>query len=451
MINRRKFIQKAALAAGASITAPYILPSGRLFAQTGLAMADHVVFVLFAGGVRQQEAIYQRYLADSQGVDIEGNVLYNMLPGEGPDIKIVYGVDTADGQPGGQPIDRILSTPLSEQGTLFPELRYSGGGTGHYGGLSTGVSGYYGTTQGLQQRPLHPTIFEYLRRHRGSKATDIWFIGNGIGGSTPLLNHSEYAGYGSRYGANFFAPTVTFGYEGERHLKGFKCYHPEEELDPVRQMRAFLNQNFLRQGQAIPNLNNTEEEKEDIKAFIKSTFERLENNEIAFPPVTDNGDLATVGFTTEVLRWFKPQLTVVNMNSVDTCHSSFTGYLKALHRGDHAIGHLWNFIQTQVPEMAGNTALIVMPEHGRNLQHNSIMDENDWFSFDHDSDENSRRIFAMMAGPGIDANLRVGSEANPIGDAADIVPTIAQILGIKSDVINAGLLNGNARSLFDRI
>ncbi len=451
MMNRRKFIQRAALAAGASISAPYLLPSGRLFAQTCNPKVDHVVFVLFAGGVRQQESIYKRYLSDSQGVNLEGNVLYNMLPGEGPDIKIVYGVDTADGQPGGQPIDRSLSTPLLEQGTLFTEMRYSGGGTGHFGGLTTGVSGYYGTTQGLQQRPLHPTIFEYLRRHMGAKATDAWFIGNGIGGSTPLLNHSAYSGYGSAYGANFFAPTVTFGYEGDRYLKGFKCYHPEEELDPVRQMRAFLNQNFLRNGQSIPHLNNTEEEKEDIKAFIKNTFERLENDQIAFPPVTDNADLATVGFTTEVLRWFKPKLTVVNMSAVDNCHSSFTGYLQALHRGDHAIGHLWNFIQTQIPEMAGNTAIIIMPEHGRNLQHNSIMDENDWFAFDHDSDANSRRIFGMMAGPGIDANLTVGSEANPIGNAADIVPTIADLLGFKDQVMSQGLLYNDARSLFDRI
>lgn len=53
-IKRRTFIKRAALAAGSVIAAPYILPSGRLFATTNAPMADHVVFVLFAGGVRQQ-------------------------------------------------------------------------------------------------------------------------------------------------------------------------------------------------------------------------------------------------------------------------------------------------------------------------------------------------------------------------------------------------------------
>ena len=57
----------------------------------------------------------------------------------------------------------------------------------------------------------------------------------------------------------------------------------------------------------------------------------------------------------------------------------------------------------------------------------------------------------MMAGPGIDAGLRVGDENNPVGDAADIVPTIADIFGIKDIVESQGLLDPAARSLFDRI
>ena len=450
-MKRRTFLRRAGLTAATAIAAPYILPTGRLFATTGNPpMAGHVVFVLFAGGVRQQEAMYQRYLAD-QNLDVEGNILYNMLTGTPPDIKIVYGVDTPDGQPGGQPISPILSTPLDQIGTLFKEVRYSSGGTGHYTGLSTGVSGHYGVTQGLQQRPVHPTIFEYLRRHAGAKATDVWFIGNGINNSTPLLNHSEYTGYGWRYGANFFAPNITFGPEGEQHLDGFKLYHPEEELDPINKMRIFLNQSFMQQGGEIPHLNNTPEEKEDIKAFILNTFERKSNGQIAFPPVTDNQDLSTIGYATEVLRWFKPKLLVVNMGAVDSCHSSFTSYLKALHRADHAVGFLWNYIQTQIPEMAGDTILMAMPEHGRNLEPNSILDENDWLAYDHDSDANSRRIFTMMAGPGIDAGLTVGSESSPVGDAADIVPTIAEILGVKNEVMNSGLLHYDALSLFDRI
>ena len=450
-MKRRKFLQKSALTATAAIGVPYLLPSGRLFASTGRPpLAEHVVVVLFAGGVRQQEAMLQRYLLD-QGLNVEGNILYNMLPGDPPDIKIVYGTYSPDGQPGGQPIAPVLNTPLASQGTLFPEMRYSTGGTGHFQGLSTGLSGYYGTTQGLRQRSVHPTIFEYARRFGGFRATDTWFVGNGIGNSTPLLNYSAHPDFGSAYGANFFAPTITFGEQGENHLKGFKTFHPTEQLTPIQEMRTFLNHRFLREQGGIPNLQNTEAEKEEIKEFIAQTFVRKEQNAIAFPAVSDNGDLQTVGYATEVLRHFTPRLTVVNLSGVDACHESFTGYLQNLHRADHAVGHLWNYIQTEIPRMAGNTALLVMPEHGRNLESNGILDSNDWTAFDHDSDANSRRIFSLLVGPGIDAGLRVGSEDAPKGDAADLVPTIAEVLGFRDEVESAGLLHPGARSLFDYV
>lgn len=450
-MNRRNFIKKAALTTVSSIGVPYILPSGRLFARTGVQMAEHVVVVLFAGGVRQQESMLQRYLAESQNLNIEGNIMYNILPGDVPELKIVYGVVSSDGQPGGQPIDPILDVPLQMQGTLFPEMRYSAGGTSHYPGLATGLSGNYGFAQGLQARPENPTIFEYLRRHAGFSATDTWFIGNGVSGSTPLLNYSANRNYGSQYGANFFAPNVTFGQQGEDHLKGFRNFHPDEELSPILEMREFLNQNYMQVGRGIPNLNNSQAEIESIKQFIETTFERLDNNQVVFPPVTDNSDLSTIGYATEVLKWFKPKLTVINMSNVDSCHSSYTGYLQALHRGDHAIGFLWKYIQEQIPEMANNTLLLVQPEHGRNYESNAITDENDWFSFDHDSDENSRRMFNLMVGPCVDSNLIVGGVDNPVGDAADLVPTIADVFGIKNQVMSSGFLQGNAMSLFDRI
>jgi len=184
-MKRRSFIKKMALATGGVLAAPYILPSGRLFATTNPPLAEHVVLVLFAGGVRQQESVQQRYLSDSQKLNIEGNIMYNMLEGDAPTLKVAYGTTLPGGQKGGQPISKVLPTSLQKQGTLFKELRFSKGSTGHYNGLATAVSGNYSVTQGLKQRPLHPTIFEYARRFGGLKATDTWFVGNGISGSIP--------------------------------------------------------------------------------------------------------------------------------------------------------------------------------------------------------------------------------------------------------------------------
>lgn len=451
-MKRRQFIRHAGIAAAGAITAPYILPSGRLFAASGSQLAEHVVFVLFAGGVRQQESILQRYLADSQGLtNIEGNVMVNMLNGQQPQAKQVFGTDPAVGPKGSVPIPKLLSgnTTFETLGTLFAEVEATR--VGHYAGLNSLVTGNTAFTQGLKQKPEFPTIFEYTRRHLGVPASKVWFVGNGIGNSVPLLNYSLHNDYGAAYGGNFFAPRLTFGAKGEAHLANAKIYHPEEELSPMYKMKYFLDNTFSSGGGGLLEygIQNTEQEREDIRQFMQAVFQKAQNGQLNMPPVRDNGDLQTIGYACEIIQHFTPTLTVVNLNDVDGCHSNFTGYLRNLHRADHGLAHLWNVIQS-TPGMKDNTVLLAIPEHGRNQQPNPILDENDWYAYDH-SDANAQRVFAMMAGPGVQAGLRVGGPAQPVGTTMDGVPTIAEILGFKDDVMNRGLISGDARSLFDRI
>jgi hypothetical protein len=439
---RRDFIKKSALTTAGALASPYILPSGRLFAPSGNRSADHVVMVMFAGGVRHQESVGKRYLDDSQvGEPYAGNIMNNMLTGEAPTMKIVYGT----GEGGLNPIPTIIGSSLQSQGTLFSEVQALS--SGHFGGYNSLIQGADFAGQGLKQRPVNPTIFEYLRRHGGYKATDTWFIANGIGGSLPLLNYSGHEDYGIQYGGNFFAPLVTFDDQGFEHLGNAKIYHPENELSPMYRLKAFLDSNFTNNDGMLNSLGNTEEEKQSIKAFMKLMYEKIQNGTLTLPPVTDNGDTATVGFTCELLSYFKPAFTVVNLSGVDACHSNFSGYLKALHRADHAVGFLWDYIQ-QIPDMAGNTTIICVPECGRNDEPNAILDENNWLAYDH-SDLNSLRIWSLMAGPNIPANNMVGSEGNPIGLASDAMLTVADILGVKADVQNAGMIANGTNSFLD--
>ncbi len=445
-MNRRSFIRKAVLTTGGVVGMPYLLPSGRLFSQTNSRIANHVVLVLFAGGIRHQDSIGQRYLDGSQNESIPGNVLYNLLNGDAPEDKIVYGTDGS--RPGEIPIPPVLPIPLAQQGTLFQEMRTTQ--TGHFGGLNVAIQGTNITTQGLRERPLNPTIFEYLRRHAGLPATDVWFVGNGIGNSVPLLNHSTHERYGVKYAANFLAPSITFSGMGFRHLANARVFHPEYELDPMYKMKFFLDHNWERVAETITGIGNTDEEKMEIKAFIDQLLDKTQNNTVTMPPVRDIGDLETIGYTCEVMKHFTPTLTVVNLNNVDTCHGDFTGYLRNLHRIDHGAGFMWDFIQNQIPKMANDTVMIVVPECGRNMDPNPILDANDWYGYDH-NDENSRRIFGLMVGKGVPANLTLGSETNPLGESADMCLTVADILGVKETVANQGFVSYSSRSLFDRI
>jgi len=90
-MKRRDFIKKAGATAAASVVMPYILPSGRLFAASGRQTSEHVVMVMFAGGVRQQESILQRYLDDSQvNEPYPGNIMYNMFNGLPPEQRLLW-------------------------------------------------------------------------------------------------------------------------------------------------------------------------------------------------------------------------------------------------------------------------------------------------------------------------------------------------------------------------
>ena len=446
-MKRKEFLKKAGLLTAGTAAAPYILPSGRLFARTNTPLADHVVLVMFAGGVRQQEAVLQRYLDDSQDVNVQGNIMYNLLEGAAPATKIAYGTTAPGGYNGGQPIPRLLSQSLQSQGTLFTEMRAQS--AGHYTGLTTLMTGNPGVAQGLKARPRFPTLFEYLRRHAGFKASECWFIGNTIGNSTPLLNASEHSEYGLAYGGNFFAAPVTFGSAGRDVLSDAKPYS-DQDLQPMYAMKEFLDRSFNLQATGFDSVRNTPEERTRIKEWMRDVYRRLQSGQISFPPVTDNGDAFSIGMAAEVLREFKPKVLVVNMSAVDGCHSNFTGYLQSLHRADHATGWLWDRIQRTIPEMSGKTTLIVAPECGRNLNPNPIQDDNDWYAYDH-SDANALRVWGLMAGPNVPRNLVVGNENNSVGRLTDIVPTIAHILGVKDEAMNAGYFDPLARSLFDRI
>jgi hypothetical protein len=183
---------------------------------------------------------------------------------------------------------------------------------------------------------------------------------------------------------------------------------------------------------------------------MDSIYEKVETGTLDLPPVTDNADLYTMAFAVEVLKWFKPAFLMVNLSNVDSCHNNFSNYLSSLHRADHAVGHLWDRIQNDIPEMAGQTTLLATPECGRNLEPNNTLDENQWLSYDH-SDENSLRVWTLMAGPGIPANHIVGGEGNPIGLVTDTMMTAADLLGVGPEVVAAGLTIPGTMSLMDQL
>lgn len=434
-MKRRSFIKKAALGTASGIMAPYILPAGRLFAPTGTRIANHVVFVLFGGGIRQQESVDQQYLAN-QGLATEGNIMNNMLSGAAPTNNLLFNLWSP------------VSQPLTQSGTLFKEVEYKEGPTGHYNGHTVAMTGRYTETGlNLNVNPEWPTIFEYYRKHSdpSKSAINAWWISEGLG-PYPSLNYSRNAAYGAQYGANYLRPASTFGDAGNNQLANAISYQPDD-VARISQVKALLDKNFQQSAEDLPGIQNTPENREAIKNFLLSTRQSAANGSLEVATPNSNyglltGDLRNISAAWRVLDEFNPELTVINTTNLDICHDNFTLYMDFLHRADYGIGWLWNKIQSH-PVLANDTIMICMPEHGRNLASNNLSDNNGLGAYDHTSDVNSRRVFTLVVGPDDKVNQGqvLGSQGSPAAESIDVIPTIAKILGFYDD-IPVGFLPG---------
>ncbi|MDZ7847126.1 MAG: hypothetical protein U5L96_10345 [Owenweeksia sp.] len=192
-MNRREFIRKTGLAAGA-LTLPYILPGGSSSAPSGARKVNHVALCLFAGGIRNWESVHKN----------DGNLMPSMLNGSESITNDIAGSMTNLGRPS-------LLNPLQNSGTLFKEFRYSSGPTGHFNGHTTAITGQY-TSNGLSlsERPSDPTVFELYRKHNSPSmsALNSWWVTH-TNSLYPILNYSNYPGYGPMVPIKFL-PTIFF-------------------------------------------------------------------------------------------------------------------------------------------------------------------------------------------------------------------------------------------------
>lgn len=423
-MKRRSFLRKTATATAGAMALPYILPSGRLFAATGARVVDHVVFCLFAGGVRNLESVHKA----------DGNLMRNTLTGSesiSPDI--------ASAVPN---LPIIGSQRLQQQGTLFREFRFAEGPTGHFNGHNVAITGVYSQQDiNIRMRPQTPTVFEMYRKHSEpvKNALNAWWVSNALG-PYPALNFSSHPSYGAMYGANFIQPSSLISQESQSILGNPRQFSTAQR-SKVSQLRGFFDDNFsgtVNLGDA--GVTNPESDAAQIDEFLQTTFAEAASGAYNNPWGTGfmTGDMRNIFAAEKIIQRFRPELLVVNMQDVDVCHSNFTQYAAALRAADYALAHLWQTIQS-TPGMANNTILIAAPEHGRNQQPNTLIDGYGRYAIDHTSDAMSREIFCLVVGPPgkVVQNQTITQQ---VGQSIDIVPTVAHILGFHDQV--AGMLPG---------
>ncbi len=422
-VSRREFIKQTAFATAGAFLAPTILPSGRLFAATGTRKANHVVFCLFAGGVRQLESIQQA----------DGNLMRYMLSGTQPISPDIIG--------GMSPLPAPTGLPLQNYGTLFKQFRYNNGPTGHVSGHHTAITGVYNANDlNINLPPTSPTVFEYYRKHTtpSMSALNAWWISDSLG-PYPALNFSSDSNYGALYGANYIQPATLISQAGYDSLGNPKIFSPAQKT-AVTGIRSILDKNFghsYKGGDA--GVVNAATDLASLETYISSSFSDaasgLYNDPWGVGASVMNNDMFNLFIAEKVLQQFKPELLVVNMQGVDVCHTNFTQYCNNMRKADYALAHLWNTIQS-TPGLMNDTIMIVVPEHGRNSTPNTVMDAYGRYAIDHTNDAMSREIFCLVLGPaGVVKQNQVINSVE--GESIDVVPTIADILGFYSDIPSA--------------
>ncbi len=413
-MNRRGFIQKTALATAGVFVAPYLLPTGRLFASTGSRIANHVVFCLFAGGIRNQESIGK----------YDGNLMLNMLSGTESITSDISNAMTI------LPLLQTSTNTLQTQGTLYNNFMYKSGPTGYYNGNVAAITGTYSPTPlDLKKHPENPTIFEYYRKHANpaNSALNSWWV-NTAAGPYLSLNYSNDPNYGSGYGANMLQRELLRSYDNQINNIGATFSATEQQL--VNNLKGFLNKNFTTQASAT-SIENKLTDRDRLDNFFSTQMAKNWSEPWIISGIdktTMNRDMHNVAIAETVIQEFKPELLVVNMTDVDIAHTNFVEYCNNLRKADYALAKLWQTIQS-TPGMANDTVLIVAPEHGRNALGNGIF-VNGREALDHTGDQSSREIFCMMLGKNIKQNQLIPTG----GETIDIVPTIAHILGFYNDI-----------------
>jgi hypothetical protein len=373
------------------------------------------------------------------GAALPGRALAGMLPGSAPAFPAML--------PGAKRTKRVVlvvfgggvrsrETILSDnvpnmqriasEGVLYPAVRVEN--NGHYGAamsIFTGVTESFGIRE--NERSPHPTLFEYIRRDARLPASDVWLSTSGSEQETNYAYGLD-ARFGSRYGANLIGGEGVFNAEFKQLIGG---------EDGLRQPNAAQEQLLGRlRGAVRPDrpvadgggMTNDPEAAARIERYI---LEELRGGTSSITGLGAN-DAKALQVARNLLAIFRPRLLGVTLRNPDVAHGSFNDYVAVIKRNDQELGRLFDAIR-QDAELAGSTALFVLPEFGRDR------DLNERRGLDHGDDSDELHKVALLAwGPDFGRGKTMGREVRSI----DVCPTIASMFGLAAGTSRGSLLPG---------
>ena len=248
-------------------------------------------------------------------------------------------------------------------------------------------------------RPVaNPTIFEICRKARRAPDTSAWaFVYASILTKT---GESLATDYGKDYAANVVEPPTiprTTAEEMDRRMQyAASLGSADAEIKAVEAC--------VRLARSTSRISVGGLRSKEARSFLDSEYARWK---------AASGTTSHDAFLTDraiaCMRTFAPDVIAVDFGEIDCAHyGSWSRYVEAIRRTDELTWRLWQAAE-QVEQYRGRTLLLILPDHGRELDrsgHWGFIHHSNFYT-NEGADEGCRRVWMIALGPGVKAGCRI--------------------------------------------
>jgi hypothetical protein len=240
--------------------------------------------------------------------------------------------------------------------------------------------------------PAHPTVFEIVRRERRLPDTAAWaFVYASILANT---GRSTAAGFGDRFAANVVEPPTiprTTAEEMERLMAAARATgSSEEELKAAAQC--------ARLARSASRIATGGLQSDAARRWVGEQYQAWRKED-----GTTSHDVFLARLAAACMKQFAPSVMSVDFGEIDCAHyGSWSRYVEAIRRTDELTWQLWRASET-LSAYRGKTLLLVLPDHGRELESSGgagFLHHSDFYT-DQGADEGCRRVWMLALGPGV--------------------------------------------------
>jgi hypothetical protein len=351
-------------------------------------------------------------------------------------IIVVFGGGTRYSESIGDPQHRFIPrlwNVLVPLGTLFTQVQVEGRVV-HPNCTASILTGHreYDADNDWSRPVEHPTVFEIFRQARAAPDTAAWaFVYASI---LSRVGYCRAARFGSEWAANLVEPPTIPRATAERVgalvQEASATGSEQEELAAARQAALWIR--------ADSHINCGGLRSETARQFLEQHYQAWKSNS-----GTTSHDAFLADLALACMEQFAPDVMAVAFGEIDCAHyGSWSRYVEAIQRTDALTYRVWQAAQEQ-PAYRGQTLMLILPDHGRELERPGGMGyvHHSNFYTREGEDDGCRRVWMLMLGPGIAPARHVEKPVPQTSAAA----TAADFLGLEPSLGAAPSLLGMSR------